>query len=38
MKRFAAVGFRLNKGALDDSDGAGRLGGLTVGLFASTAG
>ena len=38
MKRFAAVGFRLYTGALDDSDGAGRLGGLTVGLFASTAG
>jgi hypothetical protein len=36
MKRFAAVGFRLYTGA-DDSDGAGRLGGLTVDLFASIA-
>jgi hypothetical protein len=33
-----SAGFRLYTGALDDSDGAGRLGGLTVGLFASTAG
>jgi hypothetical protein len=38
MKRFAVAGFRLYTGAFDDSDGAGRLGGLTVALIDSIAG